>query len=177
MKRISMKTARRCADMTEEQACKVIGIDQYELIKWENGSKLPSIEQAVRMAEAYGLPLDVISFQKEDNTICFCHDNLNRRICMMYDSNKSFAKAIKMKPETLESRLSGETEFTLLEIQRMRKKLNVSESEVAGLFFCEKTDIVGSIAKLFSLMTDDEFETLQEIVRHGRPGSPAAAQI
>ena len=168
-----MKTARNCADMKEEQVCELMGINKKELISWETGNNIPTAEQAIRLSEVYGLPIDVISFQKEDNKVVFDNGNLLNRIKLFYESNERFAKAIGMKPDILEKKLSAMSEFTRDEIVSMRRKLLIKDNEVQGMFFCEKTDPVEIVTRLFPLLTKDEFETLREIVNHGRPGSPA----
>ena len=67
--RISMMAARLFANMTEEEACIAIGVKRSRLLSWENGQSVPTHEHAAAMADAYGLSLDVISFQKEDNCL------------------------------------------------------------------------------------------------------------
>ena len=65
--RISMRVARILAGMTEQEACTAMKIKLHQLRAWENGNRIPSHEHAITMADAYGLPLDLISFSKEDN--------------------------------------------------------------------------------------------------------------
>ncbi len=64
---ITIKEARKFADMTEQEACKAMGVTLARLKAWESGKTMPSVENAILMGHIYKLPLDVISFNKKVN--------------------------------------------------------------------------------------------------------------
>lgn len=64
---ITIKEARKFADMTEQEACKAMGVTLARLRAWESGKTMPSVQNAILIGQTYKLPLDVISFNKKVN--------------------------------------------------------------------------------------------------------------
>ena len=166
--RISMESARIFAGMTREEACTAIGVKLPQLAAWETGNSVPSYEHAAKMAEVYGMTLDTISFQKEDNAIEFDNSYLRDRILDKYPSLDKFAAAVKMNPETLKSRLSANGEFTIGEMERICRVLNVKGMEIERLFFTPNDDPVMAAVKTCITMakdlTSDELDLLMNIM-------------
>lgn len=59
---LSLKAVRVNAGLTQEEACKKIGISKSTLISYEKGKTKPTIELAKKMSEVYEMPIENISF-------------------------------------------------------------------------------------------------------------------
>lgn len=60
--KISLKAARVNADMTQEEAAKLLNVDKSTIASWENGKTQPKYTQCVKLSEIYGIPYDCINF-------------------------------------------------------------------------------------------------------------------
>ncbi|MDY3812148.1 helix-turn-helix transcriptional regulator [Eubacterium sp.] len=60
--KISLKAARVNADMTQEEAAKLLNVDKSTIASWENGKTQPKYNQAIKLSEIYGFPYDYINF-------------------------------------------------------------------------------------------------------------------
>ena len=60
--KISLKAARVNADMTQEEAAKLLNVDKSTVASWENGKTNPDYIKAKKLSEIYGIPLDYINF-------------------------------------------------------------------------------------------------------------------
>lgn len=171
--RISMKTARMLAGMTEDEACTAMNIKKSQLIAWETGNAIPSIEHGIAMSKTYGIPLDDISFQKKDNSVKYDTSALRTRSLSKYNALEDFAAAVKMKPSTLKSRMDGKTEFNIDEIKRICAVLDVrTEEEITRLFLTKSSDIqLKKLEEQFLSMDEDQRTLMLDIMDlvSGRP--------
>ena len=174
--RISMKAARVLAGMTEEEACTAMKIKRPLLLAWENGKQIPSMEHAITMADVYGLSLDVISFCKEDNKEKFSGEPLRQSIIERYGSIEAFCKVVRMKPETLRSRLDGASEFSVFEMERIIAAMNLNNDEFDRFFFTKKGEKLMPVIKLIGSLSEAEQEVLLAILtarKESRSNKPA----
>lgn len=63
--KISLKAARVNADMTQEEAAKLLNVDKSTIASWEKGKTQPKYTQGVKLSEIYGIPYDYINFLVE----------------------------------------------------------------------------------------------------------------
>lgn len=63
--KITMAAARVNANMTQEEAAKIIGVTKATLINWEKGKSVPATDKAQAMADAYRMPLQYIFFERK----------------------------------------------------------------------------------------------------------------
>lgn len=61
---ISLAAARVNAEMKQEEAAKIMGVDRSTIRRWEKGNKIPDYDETKKLAQIYGLPLDNIFFGK-----------------------------------------------------------------------------------------------------------------
>ena len=154
--------------MTEEEASTAIGVDVPQLIRWESGWSIPSVEQAAKMAEVYGLSMDMISFQKCDNKSKYDTTYLRAKILEKYNTLDEFAEAVEMKPQTIKSRLTKHTEFTMDEMKRIGAALKVRGTEIKRMFFTPADQKVRNTASVWMMfaekLTDDEMDLLIKVM-------------
>lgn len=62
--KISLAAARVNAELTLEQACKLLGVSKNTLIKWEKGLSCPTWDKVQMIEEIYRFPVDHIIFLK-----------------------------------------------------------------------------------------------------------------
>lgn len=55
-----LKTLREQRNLTQTELAKTLGISQRAYAHYEKGENEPSIETLIRLAEYYGVPVDVI---------------------------------------------------------------------------------------------------------------------
>lgn len=170
MKRMSLQNARYCADLDKELVCNAIGIDEATLANWEDGTELPTIEQAFDLSKLYGMPLDLIGFTKEDNRIVFDTYELRKQILRKYGSIEDFAKAIEMKPSILKNRLKMKTEFTYNEMMRIKEELELSGNEMKKYFLTKYYSPLIPICKFIAMLSADEYNLLVKLIEHGYKG-------
>lgn len=65
MKKITLKSARVNAGLTQEQAAPIIGIGLSTLKKWEKGETYPTPPYIDKMCELYGVNYDNINFKPD----------------------------------------------------------------------------------------------------------------
>ena len=82
------------------------------------------------------------------NKIRFDTSALRARILEKYDSIESFAKAVRMKPKTLLSRLDNHSDFYQYEMLRIRSALNLTVEEVTIMFFTPEEAIPEALAQI-----------------------------
>lgn len=167
-KRVSIKTARILAGMTKDEACTTMKIRRPQLLAWENGCAVPSHDHAVAMAEAYGMPLDMISFRKEDNSEAIDNSALRARILDKFGSLDKFAQVIDMKPQTLRNKVNNKTRMNGEDICRMIRALDVQKSEIKELFFTTEDDTVRDttaiVLTVIKKLTSEQTTLLLEIM-------------
>ena len=62
---ITLAAARVNAELTLEQACKLLGVSKNTLIKWEKGISCPTWDKVQLIGEVYRFPTDNIIFLKK----------------------------------------------------------------------------------------------------------------
>ena len=55
------------ARMTQSEAAKALGVSETMIVKYEHGETAISMERGQKMAEVYGIPLELIDFTKIGN--------------------------------------------------------------------------------------------------------------
>lgn len=65
MIKISMKSARVNAGLTQKAAAKALGISNTTLWNWENGKTFPDQPYIEKICALYGMPYDAIDFSNE----------------------------------------------------------------------------------------------------------------
>ena len=55
------------ARMTQSEAAKALGVSETMIVKYEHGKSAVSMEKAQKMAEIYGVPLELMDFTKLGN--------------------------------------------------------------------------------------------------------------
>ncbi|MBR3244187.1 MAG: hypothetical protein IKF90_16075 [Parasporobacterium sp.] len=170
MKRMSLQNARYCADLDKELVCNAIGIDEATLANWEDGTELPTIEQAFDLSKLYGMPLDLIGFSKEDNDIVYDHTALRKQILKKFGSIEAFARVIEMKPTALEKRLRNKKSFGCDDLIRIKDELELSSDEIKECFFTRYYSPLIPICKFISMLSADEYNLLVKLIAHGYKG-------
>lgn len=62
-----MVARRKELHMTQEEACKKLGVSRASLANYESGKFNPSMQNAMRISEVYGIPLeDIMLITKEE---------------------------------------------------------------------------------------------------------------
>jgi len=64
---ISLAAARVNAKMTQNDVAEALGISKATICNWETGRTEPSIAQARRLSELYGIALDYIFLPEQSN--------------------------------------------------------------------------------------------------------------
>ena len=170
MKRLPLKTARKCAGMRKELVCAAMGIDEDTLTHWEDGKEIPTVDQAITISKLYGMPMDAIGFTKGDNRLFFDHTALRKQILSKFGTIAAFAKAIDMKPATLRNRLDMKSEFRYEEMLRIANGLQLSGDELTGCFFSEHYSYLIPICLNLSMLSADEYAILKKLIEHGYKG-------
>ena len=62
--KITLKAARVNAELTLEQASKLLNVSKNTLIKWEKGLSFPTWDKVQMIGEIYRFPVDHIIFLK-----------------------------------------------------------------------------------------------------------------
>lgn len=71
----------------------------------------------------------------------FDYDKLRGKIREKEGSETKFAPKIDMSAASLSSKLNQKTDFTSIEIQKICRKLEISEMEIPKYFFEEKLEL------------------------------------
>jgi transcriptional regulator with XRE-family HTH domain len=58
---LNLKLARTAAGMTQTELADKLGIAQKQLSRYERGEQTPSVEMAVRMADALGIDMNTLT--------------------------------------------------------------------------------------------------------------------
>lgn len=61
---ISLAAARVNAEMKQEEAARIMGVDRSTIRRWEKGDKIPDYDETKKLSQLYGVPLDNIFFGK-----------------------------------------------------------------------------------------------------------------
>ena len=63
--RMTLAAARVNAGLTQKQVCDAIGISLPTLCMWERGYRSPKVDNAIKLAKLYNVPLENINFAKK----------------------------------------------------------------------------------------------------------------
>lgn len=67
--RVSLRAKRVDLELTLEEASKLIGISKYSLYNYEHYKNTPSVETALKIAQAYNVPIENLRFAQDDEVI------------------------------------------------------------------------------------------------------------
>lgn len=67
--RVSLRAKRVDLELSLEEASKLIGISKYSLYNYEKYKTSPSVEVALKIAEAYGVPIENLRFAQNDEEV------------------------------------------------------------------------------------------------------------
>ena len=65
--KITLKAARVNANLTLDQACKLLKTSKNTLIKWESGEAFPTWDKVQLISEVYKWPSDLIIFSRSQS--------------------------------------------------------------------------------------------------------------
>lgn len=68
-------------------------------------------------------------------SMVFNHGKLEERIKKVFGDVVAFGKMLELNNRETKSRLKGETEFSMIEIDKAAKLLNISPEEIPAYFF------------------------------------------
>lgn len=60
--RITLEAARVNAKMTQKEVCERLGISVPTMVNWESGKTMPTVDNAQKLCDLYGVKLDDINF-------------------------------------------------------------------------------------------------------------------
>ena len=60
---------REQSGYTQKELAKVVGVNEKTVVSWETGKTAPSMENAQKLSEVYGIPLAYIDFTREGNSV------------------------------------------------------------------------------------------------------------
>lgn len=60
--KVTLPVARKIACMSQKKLAVAVGVSESTVINWEKGRSEPTVNQAKRISEVVGLPLDSIIF-------------------------------------------------------------------------------------------------------------------
>lgn len=66
-KKITLRAARVNANLTLDQACKLLKTSKNTLIKWESGESFPTWDKVQLISEVYQWPSDLIIFSRSQS--------------------------------------------------------------------------------------------------------------
>lgn len=64
---MSFSSAREKAGMTQNEVAKALGVNQSAVSFWERGRNLPRGKQMVKLAKLYGVTVDELLREDEEN--------------------------------------------------------------------------------------------------------------
>lgn len=65
MERRTIRDLRRAADLSQRDLAERIGVSHMSVSHWETGRNEPSARQLRLLAEAFGVPMESIAFERE----------------------------------------------------------------------------------------------------------------
>lgn len=60
--KVTLPVARKIAEMTQKELASALEVSESTVINWEKGRSEPTVNQAQRISEITGIPLDSIIF-------------------------------------------------------------------------------------------------------------------
>lgn len=67
--KITIEAARVNARLKQKEAADRIGVTVQTLLNWEKGRTVPTIDNAIKMCEVYGIDLDHLNFFKPESIL------------------------------------------------------------------------------------------------------------
>ena len=62
-----LKVMRTRKGLTQEEVAEKVGVSRQAVAKWEKGETMPDVESCIRMADLYGVPLEVLARGLKDD--------------------------------------------------------------------------------------------------------------
>lgn len=62
IEKVTLPVARKIASITQKGLASAVGVSESTVINWEKGRSEPTVNQAQKISEVIGLPLDCIIF-------------------------------------------------------------------------------------------------------------------
>ena len=66
IEKVTLPVARKIAQMTQKELGSAIGVSESTIISWEKGRTEPTVNQAQKISDVTGIPLDSIVFLPAD---------------------------------------------------------------------------------------------------------------
>lgn len=67
MFKISLKAARKNANLTQDQVARELEVSNKTVCAWENGKSFPTADKIDALCKLYGMPYDNINFLPNDS--------------------------------------------------------------------------------------------------------------
>lgn len=68
IEKVTLPVARKIASITQKNLASAVGVSESTVINWEKGRSEPTVNQAQKISEVTGIPLDCIIFLPQ-NTV------------------------------------------------------------------------------------------------------------
>lgn len=62
IEKVTLPVARKIAQMTQKELGSAVGVSESTVLNWEKGRSEPTVNQAQRISDVTGIPLDCIIF-------------------------------------------------------------------------------------------------------------------
>lgn len=62
IEKVTLPVARKIASITQKNLASAVGVSESTVINWEKGRSEPTVNQAQKISEVTGIPLDCIIF-------------------------------------------------------------------------------------------------------------------
>lgn len=62
IEKVTLPVARKIASITQKSLASAVGVSESTVINWEKGRSEPTVNQAQKISEVTGIPLDCIIF-------------------------------------------------------------------------------------------------------------------
>ena len=62
-----LKVMRTRKGLTQEEVAEKVGVSRQAVAKWEKGETMPDVESCIRMADLYGVPLELLARGLKDD--------------------------------------------------------------------------------------------------------------
>lgn len=62
IEKVTLPVARKIAQMTQKELGSAVGVSESTVLNWEKGRSEPTVNQAQRISDITGIPLDCIIF-------------------------------------------------------------------------------------------------------------------
>lgn len=65
IKKLTLRQARRLAEISQGQAAKLLNVSLHTILNWEKGYTVPDVTMMDKIEDVYGVPKDMIIFVGE----------------------------------------------------------------------------------------------------------------